>query len=209
MIAGFRTLGEAVNNLGSTVESSLFGLQQSISSDAARLVQEEIRTRDSHDRLMLEQNRMLDNIQHHREPGATDRPSTLGNSAKTIFHGRVRGPFGLQPRLGGGELGSEGGWSRARLSGLRLQQATDSLQHARNLALDDTPNQRRVCSLVVVDENVAEVIHLTPRELRVSGTKLRPDLPRSFSKDLQIPADRVEEKMRGDGAASAKTCALL
>ena len=75
MIAGFRTLGEAVNSLGSTVESSLFGLQQSISSDMAKSVQEEIRTRDSLDRRMLEQNRMLDNIQHHRKPGITDRPS--------------------------------------------------------------------------------------------------------------------------------------
>ena len=75
MIAGFLTLGEAVNNLGSTVESSLLGLQQSISSDVARLVQEEIKTRDSQDRRMIEQNRMLDNIQHHSKPGMTDRPS--------------------------------------------------------------------------------------------------------------------------------------
>ena len=75
MIAGFHTLGEAVNNLGSTVESSLFGLQYSISSDVARLVQEEIKTRDSLDRRMLEQNRMLDNIQQHRKPGITDTPT--------------------------------------------------------------------------------------------------------------------------------------
>ena len=75
IIAGFRTLGEAVNNLGSTVENSLFDLQQSNSSDVAKLVQEEIKTRDSLDMRMLEQNRMLDNIQHHRKPGIMDRPS--------------------------------------------------------------------------------------------------------------------------------------
>jgi len=75
MIAGFRTLGEAVNNLGSTIESSLVGLQQSISSDVAGLVQEEIKTRDSLDRRLMEQNRMLDNIQHHRKPGITGSPS--------------------------------------------------------------------------------------------------------------------------------------
>ena len=75
MIAGFRTLGEAVNNLGSTVESAVYGLQQSISTDTARLVQEEIKTRDSLDRRLMEQNRMLDNIQHHRKPGITDSPS--------------------------------------------------------------------------------------------------------------------------------------
>lgn len=75
MIAGFRTLGEAVNNLGSAVESSLLGLEQSISSDVARLVEEEIKTRGSMDRrmveqnrMLVEQNRMLDNTQHHRKP---------------------------------------------------------------------------------------------------------------------------------------------
>jgi hypothetical protein len=75
MIAGFRTLGEAVSNLGSTLESSLYGLEQSISSDVARSVQEQIKTRDSLDRRLLEQNRMLDNIQHHRKPRIGDRPS--------------------------------------------------------------------------------------------------------------------------------------
>jgi hypothetical protein len=75
MIAGFRTLGDAVNNLGSTVENALFGLQQSTSSDVASLVQEQIKTRDSLDKRMLQQNRMLDNIQHRREPGIADTPS--------------------------------------------------------------------------------------------------------------------------------------
>jgi hypothetical protein len=75
MIAGFRTLGEAVSNLGSTVESAFCGLQQSISNDVAQLVQEEISTRDSLTERLVEQNRMLDNIQHHRKPGITDGSS--------------------------------------------------------------------------------------------------------------------------------------
>ena len=41
------------------------------------------------------------------------------------------------------------------------------------------------------------------------GTELGPDLPRRFSNDLQIPACRVEEKMRGNAAASTKTRAFL
>lgn len=96
LIAGFRTLGEAVNNLGSTIENSISNLQQSISSDLARVVDEQIKTRESVDRTresidktrqsvdntgaavdkrLLEQNRMLDNIQHDREPKLRDIPS--------------------------------------------------------------------------------------------------------------------------------------
>lgn len=47
LIAGFRTLGEAVNNLGHTIESSISYLQQSISSDVARLVEEQIKIREA------------------------------------------------------------------------------------------------------------------------------------------------------------------
>lgn len=75
LIAGFRTLGEAVNNLGATIEYSISDLQQSVSSDVAKLVEQEIKTRESLDKRMLEQNRMLDNIQHQREPRVTDSPS--------------------------------------------------------------------------------------------------------------------------------------
>lgn len=75
LIAGFRTLGEVVNNLGATIEYSVSNLQQSVSSDVARLVQEEIKTREALDKRMLEQNRMLDNIQHRRKPKITDDPS--------------------------------------------------------------------------------------------------------------------------------------
>jgi hypothetical protein len=75
MIAGFQTLGEAVNNLGAAVEQSVANLEQSVSSDNANLIQEGIRTRDALDHRMLEQNRMLDNIQRREEPGPGDRPS--------------------------------------------------------------------------------------------------------------------------------------
>jgi uncharacterized phage infection (PIP) family protein YhgE len=74
LIAGFRTLGDAVNNLGATLEYSINSLQESISSDLARVVEEEIKTRESIDKRMLEQNKMLDNIQHHRKPEKTDEP---------------------------------------------------------------------------------------------------------------------------------------
>jgi hypothetical protein len=47
LIAGFRTLGEAVNNLGHTIEFSISYLQQSISSDMARLVEEQIKIREA------------------------------------------------------------------------------------------------------------------------------------------------------------------
>lgn len=52
-IAGFRTLGEAVNDLGATIEYSISNLQQSVSSDLARVVDEQIKTRESLDKRML------------------------------------------------------------------------------------------------------------------------------------------------------------
>ena len=75
LIAGFRTLGEAIDNLGATIEYSISKLQESVSSDVAKLVEQEIRTRDALDKRMREQNRLLDNIQHGREPKRTDSPS--------------------------------------------------------------------------------------------------------------------------------------
>ncbi|HEX8396319.1 MAG TPA: hypothetical protein VF644_02660 [Pyrinomonadaceae bacterium] len=96
IVDGFRTLNEAVNNLGGTIENSISNLQSSISSDMARAVQEQIRTRGSIenvqrsveisresneklsasiDKRLLEQNRMLDNIQHDRKPRLKDTPS--------------------------------------------------------------------------------------------------------------------------------------
>jgi len=96
IVSGFRTLNDAVNNLGYTIENSISNLQDSISSDMAKVVEEQIRTRESVDRTresidktrqavdekgakidkrLLEQNRMLDNIQHDREPKLKDIPS--------------------------------------------------------------------------------------------------------------------------------------
>lgn len=68
LIAGFRTLGEAVNNLATTLENSTYTLQETLTSDLAKVVGEDIQTRDSLEKRMVEQNRMLDNLQHHRKP---------------------------------------------------------------------------------------------------------------------------------------------
>lgn len=67
IVEGFRTLNEAINNLGDTIDYSISNLQGSISSDTAKVVQEQIKNRESVDKRLLEQNRMLDNIQHNRE----------------------------------------------------------------------------------------------------------------------------------------------
>lgn len=96
IVAGFQTLNDAINNLGNTIEYSISNLQNSISSDIAKVVEEQIRTRESIDiarqsadktresvdktgasidKRLLEQNRMLDNIQHDREPKLRDIPS--------------------------------------------------------------------------------------------------------------------------------------
>jgi len=75
LLAGFRTLGEAVSNLASTIHYTISDLQQSVSSEIARIVNEEIKTREALDKRMLEQNRMLDNIQSHNDPSSLDRPT--------------------------------------------------------------------------------------------------------------------------------------
>jgi hypothetical protein len=71
LILGFTTLGEAVGNLRGVISDSIYSLQQSVSSDIAILVEEEIRTRETLNERMLDQNRMLDDIQHHRKPATT------------------------------------------------------------------------------------------------------------------------------------------
>ena len=68
LIAGFRTLGEAVNNLGTVIDNSISDLKSSFSSDIARLVDEQIRTRETIAEHASEQSQMLDNIQHRRKP---------------------------------------------------------------------------------------------------------------------------------------------
>lgn len=50
LIAGFRTLGEAVNNLGAILENSIYNLQESVSSDLAKVIEEEIITRETLDK---------------------------------------------------------------------------------------------------------------------------------------------------------------
>lgn len=96
MSDGLRRLNDAINDLGYTIENSMSDLRDSISSDMARLVEEQIRTRESVDteaelieqgrqtiaeqgsnidKRLLEQNRMLDNLQHHRKPKLGDIPS--------------------------------------------------------------------------------------------------------------------------------------
>lgn len=68
LIAGFRTLGEAVNNLGVVIDNSISDLKSSISSDIAGLVEEQIMTRETIAEHAREQSSMLDNIQRRRKP---------------------------------------------------------------------------------------------------------------------------------------------
>ena len=75
LISGFKTLGDAVNNLGDVVEQSLLSLQRATSSDIARLADEQIYSRSlltqemrQQTQIASEQSRMLDNIQRHRKP---------------------------------------------------------------------------------------------------------------------------------------------
>jgi hypothetical protein len=49
LITGFRTLGEAVNNLGATLENSIYNLQETVSSDLGKVIEEQIKTRESFD----------------------------------------------------------------------------------------------------------------------------------------------------------------
>jgi hypothetical protein len=72
MIAGFHHLGEAVNNLGHVIEDSISHLQDSISSDLAKSVEDGIKTREviadagkAVDKRLLEQNQILDKRQRH------------------------------------------------------------------------------------------------------------------------------------------------
>lgn len=64
LISGFQTLGEAVNNLRGAITYSISNLRQSITTDVAKLVEEEIMTRDALDKRLVEQNQMLNNIQN-------------------------------------------------------------------------------------------------------------------------------------------------
>lgn len=75
LISGFRSLGDAVSRLAFSIDDSMIELQQSYSSKIARVIEEEIKTRDvaaevgeNLDKRLLEQSRMLDNIQHGQGP---------------------------------------------------------------------------------------------------------------------------------------------
>jgi len=75
LIAGFRSLGDAVSNLSFAIEGSVSQFQESISSSAAKFVEEGIRTREvivdtgrQLDTRLSEQSTMLDNIQRGRKP---------------------------------------------------------------------------------------------------------------------------------------------
>ncbi|HKR59486.1 MAG TPA: hypothetical protein VJS64_07105 [Pyrinomonadaceae bacterium] len=96
IVAGFRSLHDAIDDLGYRIEDTVSDLRDSMSSDLAKVVEEQIRTRETADRTpeaiektrltveekgskidkrLMEQNRILDNIQHHRRPKLEDIPS--------------------------------------------------------------------------------------------------------------------------------------
>ena len=67
MMAGFQHLGEGIKNLGSSIEDSVLDWRESISSELARSVEEEIKSREvladigqEIDKRLLEHNRLLD-----------------------------------------------------------------------------------------------------------------------------------------------------
>jgi hypothetical protein len=82
IVAGFRSLHDAIDDLGYRIEDTMSDLKDSVSSDLATIVEEQIRTRETVkekgskiDKRLMEQNRILDNIQHHRKPKLEDIPS--------------------------------------------------------------------------------------------------------------------------------------
>jgi hypothetical protein len=62
-----------------------------------------------------------------------------------------------------------------------------------DLAIHNTPDERRIRALVVVDQNVAEVVHLAPRDLGMSGAEFSPDLSGCLTDYLEVPAHGVQE----------------
>jgi hypothetical protein len=68
LIAGFSSLGSALNGLSHSLNQSTNRLTSSISSDVACLVQEQIRTRKELEHTRLEHGEMLDNIQRGEKP---------------------------------------------------------------------------------------------------------------------------------------------
>lgn len=103
MIAGFTSLGQAINNVGLRIENSLDRLEDSMSSHSALIVEQMIESRDAYEnasktigqnieqagnvsaralndlkkdsaRNAEEQARVLDNIQRGRKPSIMDDP---------------------------------------------------------------------------------------------------------------------------------------
>jgi hypothetical protein len=74
LIAGFRTLGEAIDNLGASVEKSISQLNVSLTSAMGALAEAQISTRDAIEAQTKQHGTMLDNIQRHREPTSPFSP---------------------------------------------------------------------------------------------------------------------------------------
>ena len=68
LIAGFQTLGEAVDNMASVVHNEIILLRNSLNSSVSLLIEEEIITRDSIRTSLEKQNEMLDNVQRRHKP---------------------------------------------------------------------------------------------------------------------------------------------
>ena len=68
LIAGFNTLGDAVNNLGTATRNGFLAMQESFRSEIAGLAAEVSITRVVIEQHAEEQNEMLDNIQRGRKP---------------------------------------------------------------------------------------------------------------------------------------------
>jgi hypothetical protein len=77
-----------------------------------------------------------------------------------------------------------------------------------DLAIHNAPDQGRIGALVIVDQNVAEVVHLAPRDLGMSGAEFSPDLPGCLPDNLEVPAHGVQENARGHGALVSQDGAL-
>jgi len=67
----------------------------------------------------------------------------------------------------------------------------------RYLAADDTPHHVRIRALVIVDENVSQIIHLSPWDLRVKRTELRSDFSGRLANDLEVSAYGIKEDVDG------------
>lgn len=75
LIAGFQTLGEAVNNIGTVIESEIKNLKENMTTNIVNLTEEVNETRrtidlhgDEQAKTLDEQTKMLDNIQRGRKP---------------------------------------------------------------------------------------------------------------------------------------------